>query len=282
VNDRADGEGKRVRAKRLARFALATTSVVMLLVVWFGFTVSGGNPVDAEAFYDLDPAHLYVHDAREYLWSPAFAQLTTPLRALPFEPFVAVVRGGELAALFVMAPLGAWAAIWLWPVTAEVNAANINLILMLCVVASLRWPAAWVLPLITKPTMGVGLLWYVARKEWRSLGIAMGATAIVCGVSFAVNPQAWFDWIRYLIDFSTIPGWPFPIPIWMRLPISVVIVWWGARTDRAWALPLGVIIGMPKLFFLSIAMLIGLIPTLGMDNFLMRDRARSETVPKDA
>jgi len=33
--------------------------------------------------------------------------LTTPLRALPFEPFVAVVRGAELAALFVMAPLGA-------------------------------------------------------------------------------------------------------------------------------------------------------------------------------
>ena len=68
----------------------------------------------------------------------------------------------------------------------------------------------------------------------------------------------------------------------MRLPISVVIVWWGARTDRAWALPLGVIIGMPKLFFLSIAMLIGLIPTLGVDNFLMRGRARSETDPKDA
>jgi hypothetical protein len=270
VIDPAGHGERRLRAARLGRFALATVSVAVLLVVWVGFTVSGGNPVDAQAFYDLDPAHLYVQDDREYLWSPAFAQLTAPLRQLAFEPFVAVVRGAELIALWVMAPFGAWIAIWLWPVAAEVNAANINLVLMLCVVASFRWPAAWLLPLITKPTMGLGLLWYVARKEWRQLGIALGVTGVVCAVSFSLNPQAWFDWIRYLMDFGVVPGWPFPIPIWVRLPISAVIVWWGARTNRAWAVPLGVVIGMPKLFFLSIAMLIGILPTLGAQNYFMR------------
>jgi hypothetical protein len=246
----------------------------VLVLVWLSFTASGGSPVDAEAFYDLDAAHLYADDDRSYLWSPAFAQLTTPLRALPFDAFVGVIRGAELAALWVMAPFGAWLAVWLSPVASELNAANINLLLMLCVLASFRWPAAWLLPLITKPTMGIGLLWYVARREWRQLGIAVGVTAVVCGVSFAVNPQAWWDWVGYLSGFSTVPGWPFPIPIWVRLPIAAVVVVAGARTDRRWALPLAVIIGMPRLYFLSIAMLIALVPTLGRDRHASDQRAR--------
>jgi hypothetical protein len=277
VIDRTGHGERRLRAARLGRFALAATSVVILVVVWGGLTVTGGNPVDAQAFYELDPDHLYAQDDREYLWSPAFAQLTSPLRALPFDAFVGVARAAEMTALGLMAPLGAWIAIWLPPVAADVNAGNINLILILCVVASFRWPAAWLLPLITKPTMGVGLLWYVARREWRQLGIALGVTGVVCAVSFALNPQAWFDWVGFLSGFSAVPGWPFPVPIWVRLPISIAIVWVGARKDWRWALPLAVIIGMPRLYFLSIAMLIGLIPTLGVRNFLMRGVARSKT-----
>ncbi len=55
---------------------------------------------------------------------------------------MAVVRLAEVVTLVVMAPYGAWLAIWLPPVASEINAANINLLPMGAVVLSLRWPSA--------------------------------------------------------------------------------------------------------------------------------------------
>jgi hypothetical protein len=130
-------------------------------------------------------------------------------------------------------------------------------------VLSLRWPAAWLLPLITKPSMGVGMLWYPIRREWRKLAIAIGVTGIVVAVSVILDPPAWAAWIGQLLRTSDKPSWPFPWPIWPRLPIAVVIVVWGARTNRPWTVPLASIIAMPRLYFLSIAMLVGLLPLMG-------------------
>lgn len=245
---------------RVAAFGLSLASVA---VFWVTLTVAGGMPVDARAFYELDLGNLYVDDEYAYLWSPAFAHLTAPFRALPFDAFVALVRLLEGAALVAMAPLGAWLFVWLTPVAAEINAGNINLLLIGCVVLSLRWPAAWLLPLITKPTMGIGLLWYVARGEWRNLAIAVGVTGAICVASFALAPQLWFEWVAFLrASVSDVPGWPFPVPVWPRLPIAAVLVVVGARTDRPWLLGLAAIIAMPRLYFLSIAMFVGLLPLL--------------------
>ena len=43
----------------------------------------------------------------------------------------------------------------------------------------MRHPAAWAFPLLTKVTTGVGVLWFAFRRDWRSLGIAIGATAVI-------------------------------------------------------------------------------------------------------
>lgn len=237
----------------------------MAVIVWIAYYGSG-NPVDAKAFYAPD----YSRTEYVYLWSPAFAQLTSPLRLLPFDVFVAVVRAIELAALVAMVPYGAWLVILLPPVAAEINAANINLTLIGCVALSLRWPAAWLLPLITKPSMGVGLLWYPVRREWRKLLIAVGVTGAVVAISVALDPAMWVGWAQQLLRTSDTVGWPFPWPVWPRLPIAGVIVVWGARTNRPWTVALTSIIAMPRLFFLSIAMLVGLLP-------LMRRREPADT-----
>ena len=245
------------RRPRLSTFALTAVSVVVAVIVWVTFY--GWEAVDAWCFY----YPTYGRADFQYLWSPAFAQLTAPFRLLPFDAFSGLVRGLELVSLLVLAPLYGWVAILLPPVAAELHAANINLILIACVVASLRWPVAWTLPLLTKPSMGVGLLWYVVRREWRSLLIATGVPGTIALVSFVIAPSLWFEWINTLATgTSDAAGWPFPWPVWPRLPIAIVLVVWGARTDRPWTVPLAAVIAMPRLYFQTPAMLIGLIPLI--------------------
>jgi hypothetical protein len=243
---------------KLVRFALLMLSAVVLTAVWIAW-YGAGNPVDAWAIYDT----AYGRTEYAYIWSPAFAQVTAPLRLLGFTDFAAVVRAAGLVSLFALAPYGAWIAFFLPPVAAEINAANINLVLMVAVVASLRFPAAWALPLLTKPSMGVGMLWYLVRREWRSFAIAAGVTGVIAVVSFVVDPSAWWAWLTALQHHGDVPGWPFPWPIWVRFPIAALIVVWGARTDRPWTVALAAVIGMPRLYFMSIAMLVGLIPLMG-------------------
>ena len=248
------------------RFALFVLSVATCAIFWVAM-YGGFQPVDAANWYT------YVYGGDNYIWSPAFAQLTTPLRGLPFDAFVGVVRGLELASLIALAPFGAFVAVLLPPVAAEVNSGNINLVLTVCVVLGLRWPAFWTLPLLTKPSMGLGLLWFLVRKEWRSFAIAVVPAAVIVTISFLASPRDWFAWIGFLAGFSDTPGWPFPIPLWPRLPIAFVLVVWGARTNRPWTVMAATFIAWPRLYFQSLAILVGLIPLLGLSRWMRTNGA---------
>src|SRR3954469_16415471 len=243
------------------RFALFVLSVAACAIFWM-VMYGGFQPVDAANWYT------YVYGGDNYIWSPAFAQLTIPLRSLPFDAFVGVVRGLELTSLLALAPFGAFAAIFLPPVAAEVNSGNINLILTLCVVVGMRWQPAWTLPLLTKPSMGLGLLWFVFRGEWRKFAFAVVPAAVIAAISFAAAPHEWFDWLGAFSTYSDTPGWPFPIPVWPRIPIAVVLVIWGARTNRPWTVMAATFIAWPRLYFQSLAILIGLIPMLGLSTWI--------------
>lgn len=246
----------------LARFALLCLSIAAAGVVWVTW-YGGGEPSDAYSFY-----HPTYEDRvfATYIWSPAFAQVTAPLRLLPYDMFVGLVRGLELAALVAMVPYGAWIAVFLPPVATEINAANINLLLALCVVLSFRYPAAWTLALLTKPSIALGSLWFPFRGEWRRFAQAVVPAVVIAAVSFALDPGAWAAYLGAFGHYSDAAGWPFPVPIWPRIPIVLALVWWGARTNRPWMAALGAILALPRLYFMSPAMLVALVP-------LMRRRA---------
>lgn len=252
---RGETKERPAEAGRLVLFALSVAAAIVVWVTWYG----GGTPSDAYSFY-----HPTYEDRAfaTYIWSPAFAQITAPLRLLPFDAFVGLVRGLELAALVAMAPYGAWIAVFLPPVATEINAANINLLLALCVVLSFRYPAAWTLALLTKPSMALASLWFPFRGEWRRFALAIAPAVIIAAVSFALDPGAWVAYLGAFGHYSDAPGWPFPIPIWPRIPIVLALVWWGARTNRPWMAGLGAILALPRLYFLSPAMLVALIPLL--------------------
>jgi hypothetical protein len=119
--------------------------------------------------------------------------------------------------------------------------------------------------LLTKITPGIGLLWFAVRREWRSLGIALGATAAVAAVSFVIMPDAWQRWPQVLISNVGKGGtWAaVPIPFAVRLPFALALVVWGARTNRRWTVPVSAMLALPALWYGGLSIMIATLPLLG-------------------
>lgn len=193
-----------------------------------------------------------------YVYSPAFLQGLAVLKALPWEAFLAVWTGLLLLAIRYLVGPRLWAAAIAFAAL-ELLGGNVHLLLAVAIVAGFRWPAAWAFVLLTKVTPGVGLLWFVVRREWRNLGIALGATAAIVAVSWAAAPAAWADWLDVLgaSATKTVGLWAaVPVPLWLRLPVAVGLVAWGARTDRRWTVPVASMLALPALWFGSASMLL--------------------------
>jgi ABC-type amino acid transport substrate-binding protein len=148
----------------------------------------------------------------------------------------------------------------------EVAGGNVSLLLAVAIVIGFRWPAAWSIVLLTKITPGIGLLWFALRREWRALAIALGATAAIALISFAIAPGQWRTWID-VVGANAAAGkggtWAsVPIPLWIRLPVAAALVVWGARTDRCWTVPVASMLALPALWYGGISMLLAVIPLL--------------------
>ena len=245
------------------RHLLTIVGIGAAVITFISLTQTGGNPVDAFCFWFIDPAHPYTSGSSQFTYTPVAAQVLTPFVALPFPVFVALIRALGLAALVAVAGPATLPALLLPPVAAEINAANINFLVGLAVLGAFRWPGLYAFPLLTKVTPGVGVLWFAVRREWRPFAIAVGVTGGLVVVSFLANPSLWFRYVEFLAnDTPQVAGWPFPYPIWLRLPLAVGLVAWGARTDRRWVVPAAALLALPRLYFQSPALLLAVLPAL--------------------
>ena len=84
-------------------------------------------------------------------------------------------------------------------VSLELYHGNIHILIAAAIVLGFKHPWTWSFVLLTKPTSGVGLLWFVVRREWRPLFIALGTTAVICLISLVIMPSLWVDYINVLI-----------------------------------------------------------------------------------
>jgi hypothetical protein len=160
---------------------------------------------------------------------------------------------------------------------------NVSLLLAVAIVVGFRWPAAWALVLLTKITPGIGLLWFAIRGEWRSLFIALGATAVVVAASALVMPVAWRQWLDVIVANAGKGGtWAsVPVPLLIRLPIAGALVVWGARTDRRWTVPVASMLALPALWYGGLSMLLAVIPLRPQDGRALRGPGPSgPAVPK--
>lgn len=207
-----------------------------------------------------------------YVYSPAFLQLLGPIRWLPWPSFVGVWTAILIAAVWLLVG-PRWFLVGLAVSAMEIAGGNISLLLAVAIVVGFRWPATWAFVLLTKVTPGVGLLWFVVRREWRPLGLALLATAFVVATSAVAMPAAWLEWIEVLVRNAGRPvTWAaVPIPLAVRLPAAVLLVVWGARTDRRWTVPVASLLALPALWYGSLAMLLAVLPLV--------DREAAATAP---
>lgn len=275
--------GPRVYWQRLGIAALTAAGIA----AWLGYILEFPLALDAHAYFAADLRHLYGGAEGRYdtyPYSPAFAQALEPLRWPGWDVFRTVWRGLELAALVWFTGPLVGLAIFVWPVALEVNLGNIHLLLAAAIVAGFRWPALWSFVLLTKITPGIGLLWFVVRREWRSLAIALGATAAMAGVSFVVAPGLWFDWITSLalqqgpVDVDLF----LTAPLIVRVGIAAALVVWGAQRDKRWTVLVAAFIALPYVWMPAVVMLVGLVPLLGPAayvRFLSPSIGRDSAVP---
>jgi len=262
--------------------AIDRTTVVAFGLVCGIFQAVGRFPLpqDAWTYWTADLNHLcperWGPDAL-YIYPPPLAQITTLLQPVGWQIFIVCWTTLLWAALAYM--LGRWA--WLFvalgiatllfglpfafgDVLGHSLNGNVQLLIAAGIVAALRGNAlGWLPGLLTKVVSGIGLGWYVLRLEWRPLAISLGATATVAVVSFAFAPSQWAEWIAWTVKNAGVPP-PVeldPVPFILRLPVCLALLTWGARTNRAWVVPIVVGWSTPALYLGTYpSMWVGAIP----------------------
>ncbi len=259
------GGGWQLRSLRLGVRALAI-GWLLFWWIWLQSVQAGFVETDAQAYWAFDLDTLYrdtqLGDQGAFLYSPLIAWLFVPFSWVPYEVFYAVLAAVNLGALvWLLGPELAAVALLLQPVSNEVARGNIHLLLAVAIVIGFRYPGAWAWVLLTKVTPGVGLLWFVFRREWRPLLHALGWTVAVVSVSSIIAPDLWLRWFGMLAANadSTRPSL-LEMPVLPRLLVAAGVLALGVWRDRPAIVPVAAMLALPAVWVNSLAMLVAIIP----------------------
>ena len=262
------------------RDRLLRDGFIILAVVFVGLRLFGIDPwadsVDAYAYWTTRSGDFYAAADTgrigAYLYSPAFAQLLAPLTWLPVNVFTAIWTAINCAALWYLLRRWSLPSLLFLPIPFEIISGNVHLLYAVAIVVGfrgVRWASSWALMFITKITPFIGVLWFLVRREWRAFAWAVGVTAAIVAVSFALDRAAWEQWIAILRgDIATgasqgtvqTPGWYLAVPLLPRLVGAGALVVIAAAADRRWLLPFAVVLAMPIVWLNSLAVLAAVVP----------------------
>jgi hypothetical protein len=259
--------GRKVPLTVVLGIALAVVAWALIVAFCEPFGRLWGTGQDARSYWAPSLADPYANadwtTPSAYPYAPVLLQVLQPIRILPWQAFMAVWAAILIGAVAYLSGPRLLAAGILFAAM-ELAGGNIELLLAVAIVLGFRWPSAWAFVLLTKVTPGVGLLWFVVRREWRSLAIALATTAAIAAVSIVLAPAAWGQWPGVLAGIAGRGGtWAaVPIPLVVRLPFAVALVVWGARTDRRWTVPVASMLALPALWYGGFSMLLAVLPLL--------------------
>ncbi|MCY7419714.1 MAG: DUF2029 domain-containing protein [Chloroflexi bacterium] len=251
----------------LPAFVIMCVIVDVLLV--YTIVRGGGFTHDSYAYWSVDLAAPFTANVGEkdaFLYSPAAAQVFALLGLLPWEVFLLGWMVLQVGIVLYLSGRSWWWVLPLPPVFFECIVGNVHLLYAAAIRLGFRFPWMWALMLLTKVTPVVGLVWFLVRREWRALGIALGATAAIVAISYLFAPDLWRQWVDLL---TTQSGGDVPdlaavrVPLTVRVAIAAVIVAWGAWTDRPWVLPIAVLLAQPVIWVASLSILVGVLPLRG-------------------
>jgi len=256
----------RLRAARQALIAVGLIALPYIVFVNRGSSLFG---FDAHAYWNVDLSNLYgastsnTSDLDAFRYTPAAGQLVAVFHVIPWEAFFALWFAAMIAALIWLTGRTWLVLLAVPPIPLELFHGNIHLFMAVAIVVGFRWPAAWAFIALTKVSPAVGALWFAFRGEWRALATAAAVTVVIAAVSFVIAPDLWRQYVSTMIDnLGYDPGHPYPVPIPLpiRLAASAAIVWWGARTDRRWTVPVAATLSLPIIWFHGLAVLVAAIP----------------------
>jgi hypothetical protein len=270
----------RIGGWRTVRWLLTGVGLLVLGLVVLGVIPYDLHPNDSHAYWVVDVRDPY-RDARlggvdAFLYAPAIAQLLAPFTLLPFDLFRLLLGAASLGALTVT---GASYTVLVPGVIEDLVRGNIHVLLAAAIIAGFRRPGLWAAMLLTKVTPGVGLLWFAIRRDWKALAEVAAVTGLVVGISIAVfGIVVWQEWIRLLATSAESPrtytylGLAPPALV-LRLPLAVVVVAWGALTNRRWTVPVAAFLALPVIWPSGFALLAAVPPLVVADWRAARERA---------
>jgi hypothetical protein len=272
-----DDLAERAREQLLWRVANlgAFLAAWLLALTGLGLMVVNAAPgFDAHVYWtawrtgSLYPGHPQLFQPDAFLYSPAFGQLLWLPDHLSFAAFRILASGASLLAY-------GWL---LWPLpirlrlplllacSAAIVTGNIWWAIAVTAIVGARWPAAWAIPALTKVTPAVGALWFVGRRDWGGLGIAIAVSLVIAAVSAVLDPVAWSRWFALLADNAAAhaggafaPGYLPDVHLLGRLAIAALLVTWGGWRGLPWTIVVAVTIAQPDA---SIDAFIPLVATL--------------------
>lgn len=223
--------------------------------------------VDARQFYDHSWPTPYSETSYEsgegFYYSPPVALLFAPFTTFGLPVFSAALVGIGLAALYAVAGRWAWALLFFPPVWWDISAGNINTLIGATVIIGASRPGLYAIPLLTKVTPGITVLWFALRREWRSLAIAALVTASLSVATLLIEPRLWIEWLQSLTrNAMSYPGpaiFAIDVPLLPRLLASVPLLVWGAATNRKWLLPVVAFLATPVLWYSTGAILVAVL-----------------------
>ena len=226
------------RPALLLRFA--ALAVVGFHVIAFGMWSPGS---DAAIYYRAEMDDLYTGSifTETFNYSPAFAWWTQPLQGLPFEAFRTLVVAIDMIGLvFLIGPVFTAVVLLaqLLPIWMEFQLGNLNFAIAAALVLGFRHTGWYAAPILSKVTPGIGLVWFAARREWRSLAVAGAVTLAVALPSLVLHLDAWREFFASLLSNAALDA-QIGAPLILRVGLAAAVVSWGAWTDRPWTVPVG-------------------------------------------
>ncbi len=233
---------------------IVLSEIGLLWGLWFfafgGPADPGGAGFDFLSYWgiSLDDPYRFafgpVDQVGAFRYAPPIAFVLAPLGALPFKVFAFGLTILLFATLVFLAGRYALVVLAFPPVVISIWQGNIDLLLAASVALGLRYPGTWAFGILTKVTPGIGLLWFVVRREWRSLAIALGVTAAIALPTILLRPDLWSRWLAALLQTGSLPDqYASLLPI--RLAIGAALIIFAARTERAWILGIAIALAQP-------------------------------------
>ena len=276
--------GRRLPSPLLVVLAAIGASLVAIIASteWrhfndeYAYWLAGARLAAGEPLYDLTAAP---NTPFAYWYPPPLAQVLAPLTSfVAADAFSIAWTVVLLACLWWLAGrdvLVALALVAFLPVAIELRVRNVHLLIALLVVLALRrsW-AFWVPAAALKITPVLGVAYLAAAGRWHdAVKVAVLGLAVL-GVSVAVGPGAWREFLDVVgARAGTDGGSLLPIPFAIRFAAGAVLAviaglvaagrvgagrfprWWGEVM-----LVVGLTIANPTLWMTAFSLLVAIVP----------------------